>query len=367
MYVFEQNIWEVVSYIRRHAKNAKIIAGGPYISKQAEEREPEYLKPLFKYLNADFYCFSREGEQTLTQLIDALKNKTDLASIPNLAYRQGRDFMLTKHVNEHNPLSSNLVDYSLFADEYRKSGWANVRVSDGCPYACAFCAFPEHGNERYITISLQGIERELDAIHEAGAITHIFFIDATLNVPKKQFRDMLRLMIDKQYGFKWHCFFRCDQTDEETIALMKQAGCVGVFLGLNLQMRQSSKIWTRRLTRQIFWTNDAVVQEIRYSANDLWFRSVSPVGAFKSAQESFIFIEEIQPDFTESRCGSATRPRQSGADGTNSSSKARVMDGLIIRWRRKPPSSSLLYSFLALQNAAWGSGARVQLGLFLCS
>ncbi len=232
MYVFEQNIWEVISFIRRQRRDAKIIAGGPYISKQAEEREPEYLKPLFKYLNADFYCYSREGEQTLTQVIDALKNGTDFAQIPNLAYRQGRDFMVTPQVREHNALRSNLIDYSLFADEYRKSGWANVRISDGCPYACGFCAFPEHGNDRYLIMSPADIERELDAIHASGAITHLFFIDATLNVPKKQFKDMLQLMIRKQYGFKWHCFFRCDQADEETIALMGQAGCIGVFLGL---------------------------------------------------------------------------------------------------------------------------------------
>ena len=72
MYVFEQNIYEAVSFIRKQKKNATIVAGGPYISKQAEEREPEYLRPLFRYLNADIYCYVREGEQTLTKIIDAL-------------------------------------------------------------------------------------------------------------------------------------------------------------------------------------------------------------------------------------------------------------------------------------------------------
>lgn len=297
MYVFEQNIWEVVSFIRRQKKDAKIIAGGPYISKQAEEREPEYLKPLFKYLNADFYCYSREGEQTLTKLIDTLKSGGELSTIHNLAYRKGRDFVVNPPAREHSPLAANPIDYSLFAKDYAKSGWANIRISEGCPYACGFCAFPEHGNERYVIMSLANIERELDAIKASGAITHLFFVDATLNVPKKQFRAMLQMMIDKKYGFSWHCFFRCDQTDEDTIALMAKAGCIGVFLGLES-------------------ANETVLNNMDKSAHKddfrrtmPWFRKYGirtmisvqigfPGETYESFMESVDFVEEVAPDFS---------------------------------------------------------------------
>jgi anaerobic magnesium-protoporphyrin IX monomethyl ester cyclase len=297
MYVFEQNIWEVVSFIRRQRKDAKIIAGGPYISKQAEEREPEYLKPLFKYLNADFYCYSREGEQTLTRLIDALKSGADLATIPNLAYRKGRDFVVTPAAREHTPLASNIIDYSLFAKDYARSGWANIRISEGCPYACGFCAFPEHGNERYVIMSLANIERELDAIKASGAITHLFFVDATLNVPKKQFKAMLQMMVDKKYGFSWHCFFRCDQADEETIALMAKAGCIGVFLGLE------------SANEQVLNNMDKSAHKDDFRRTMPWFKqhgirtmvSVQigfPGETYESFMESVDFVEEIAPDFS---------------------------------------------------------------------
>ena len=39
-------------------------------------------------------------------------------------------------------------------------------------------------------------------------------------------------MIRKKYGFRWNSFYRCDQGDEETIKLMAEAGCEGVFLGV---------------------------------------------------------------------------------------------------------------------------------------
>ena len=297
MYVFEQNIWEIITFIRRVKPDAKVIVGGPYISKEAEEREPEYVKPLFRYLNADFYCYSREGEQTLVKLIEALKNNVDVSTVPNLAYKSGKDYLITPRWQEKNPLADNMIDYSLFTEAFAKSGWANVRISDGCPYACGFCSFPEHGNERYVIMTLDRIEREFDAIKATGAITHIFFIDATMNVPPNQFKAMLRMMIKKNYGFKWHCFFRCDQTDEETIQLMKEAGCLGVFLGLESANETVLKNMDKTAHKEDFRRTMPWFK--KYGMRQMISVQVGfPGETYASLQESFDFIEEIKPDYT---------------------------------------------------------------------
>jgi radical SAM PhpK family P-methyltransferase len=297
MYVFEQNIWEIVTAIRRVKKDAKIIVGGPYISKEAEEREPEYVKPLFRYLNADFYCYSREGEQTLVKLLETLKNNGDVSTVPNLAYKSGKDYLVTPRMPEKNPLAENMIDYTLFSEGFAKSGWANVRISDGCPYACGFCSFPEHGNERYVIMSLARIEKEFDSIKASGAITHIFFIDATMNVPPAQFKAMLRMMIAKNYGFKWHCFFRCDQTDEETIRLMKEAGCMGVFLGLESANETVLKNMDKTAHKEDFRRTMPWFK--KYGLRQMISVQVGfPGETYESMKESFDFIEEIKPDFT---------------------------------------------------------------------
>jgi radical SAM PhpK family P-methyltransferase len=297
MYVFEQNIWEIVTFIRRVKRDVKIIVGGPYISKEAEEREPEYVKPLFRYLNADFYCYSREGEQTLIKLLEALKNNVDVSTVHNLAYKKGNDYLVTPRLRETNPLANNMIDYSLFAEGFAKSGWANVRISDGCPYACGFCSFPEHGNERYVIMNLERIEKEFDSIKAAGTITHIFFIDATMNVPPNQFKATLRMMIAKNYGFKWHCFFRCDQTDEETIRLMKEAGCMGVFLGLESANETVLKNMDKTAHKEDFRRTMPWFK--KYGLRQMISVQVGfPGETYESLKESFDFIEEIKPDFT---------------------------------------------------------------------
>lgn len=352
MYVFEQNIWEIITFIRKVRRDAKIIVGGPYISKEAEEREPEYVRPLFRYLNADFYCYSREGEQTLVKLIEALRNNVDVSTVPNLAYKKGNDYLVTPRLREKNPLAENMIDYSLFAEAFAKSGWANVRISDGCPYACGFCSFPEHGNERYVIMSLERIEQEFDAIKATGAITHIFFIDATMNVPPHQFKAMLRMMIRKNYGFKWHCFFRCDQTDEETIQLMKEAGCMGVFLGLESANETVLKNMDKSAHKEDFRRTMPWFK--KYGLRQMISVQVGfPGETYESFNESLDFIEEIKPDYTRIQIWfcDATTPVWRKRDEF-------ALKGKAYGWSHYTMNAEtavelVVRSFMALENVSW--------------
>src|SRR5580692_8915848 len=58
------------------------------------------------------------------------------------------------------------------------------------------------------------------------------FVDDTFNVPLPRFKKLLRMMIDKAWGFEWISFFRCSNADEEAFDLMARSGCIGVFLGI---------------------------------------------------------------------------------------------------------------------------------------
>ena len=39
-------------------------------------------------------------------------------------------------------------------------------------------------------------------------------------------------MIERGYGFRWNSYLRSDHVDDETIELMHESGCEGVFLGM---------------------------------------------------------------------------------------------------------------------------------------
>lgn len=39
------------------------------------------------------------------------------------------------------------------------------------------------------------------------------------------------MMNRNKYNFAWHSYFRCQNIDEETVALMKDSRCVGIITG----------------------------------------------------------------------------------------------------------------------------------------
>jgi hypothetical protein len=146
-------------------------------------------------------------------------------------------------------------------------------------------------------MSMDRIEREFNAIRDAGTISHIFFIDATLNVPRPHFKDMMRMMIRNKYPFKWHCFFRCDQTDEETIDLMAQAGCIGVFLGLESASAPVLRNMDKGAHKKDFRRTMPLFK--RAGIRQMLSMLVGfPGETYATFRETLDFLEEINPDFT---------------------------------------------------------------------
>jgi radical SAM PhpK family P-methyltransferase len=230
LYVWMDPIIEIVELIRQHSPTTTIVVGGPYVHNQARALDASVLNELLASMGADVYVVSPEGEATLARVLEALRCKASFDRIPNVIYRDGRRVARTAEVGEQNSLADEMVDYSLFSpDDFR--GFVSLRTAKSCPFACAFCAFPERaGAYSYLPVPL--VEQELDAIRRLESVTTLSFIDDTFNVPKGRFKDILRMMIRNQYGFRWNSYLRADHVDDEAIELMARSGCEGVFLGV---------------------------------------------------------------------------------------------------------------------------------------
>ncbi|MDG9667731.1 PhpK family radical SAM P-methyltransferase [Hahella sp. CR1] len=297
LYVSPQPMIEVIKFVREHS-DAHIIVGGPYISGQAEVRNADELASLFEYLGADIYVISSEGEQALAHIISALQKGEPLDGVANLAIRDPksllRPFSRTLVETEYNPLEENPVDYGLFPPD-QLSQFISLRTAKSCPYSCAFCGFPQRAGA-YKTLAPDLVEQELDRIAALGNVDTLTFLDDTFNVPKKRFKEILRLMIRKQYGFRWNSFYRSDQGDYETIQLMREAGCEGVFLGIESGSDTMLKNMNKTARRRNFAEAIPQLQEAGISAH------ASLIVGFPGETEDTIretqsLIEQSKPDF----------------------------------------------------------------------
>lgn len=298
IYNFEHPILEVISFVKRHIHHnpdTRIMVGGPYISKRSERIGERDLKAFFKYMGADYYVCSREGEKPMVEILAAMKQGGDFHAIDNIAFKEGDEFVITRTSHELNPLEENPIDYSLFPPE-DIGAFVNVRTSKGCPYSCSFCGFPLR-SEKYKFTSVEYIKKELDAIREIGTVTHLHFTDDTFNVPKKRMKELMKIMIREKYNFKWNCYFRCDHMDEEMVELMKEAGCVGVFLGLESANQTVLKNMNKDKAGKEFYRKGVPLFKKAGIATFMSIFIGFPGETFESFWETLEFLRETEADF----------------------------------------------------------------------
>jgi radical SAM PhpK family P-methyltransferase len=294
LYVTPHPIIEIISFIKRYNNTAKIVVGGPFISNQPKLADMISLTRLFKYLGADIYVISQEGEAALVNLISALKSNASLGNVDNIAYKSGDKYIMTGTSVESNPLEENMVDYTLFPKQ-EIAEFVTLRTAKSCPFSCAFCGFPQRaGKYKYLSVEL--VEKELNAIRDIGGVTTLTFIDDTFNVPKERFRELLRMMIRNNYGFKWNSFYRCDHGDEQTIELMGKAGCEGVFLGVESGSDEMLKRMNKTARRKNYLEAIPLLREAGISIHANLIIGF-PGETYATAQESIDLIEQTRPDF----------------------------------------------------------------------
>jgi radical SAM PhpK family P-methyltransferase len=294
LYVSPHPILELVEMIREHDSNVKIIVGGPYISNQTHGMDQENFRGLLEYLGGDIYVLCQDGEATLEATLRALKENAPLDMVPNLAFKnKGGTFTFTLSTPEANALGENVIDYSPLKQDVGE--FLSIRTAKSCPFACAFCGFPERAGD-YRFLDVGNVEKMLNSIADLGTVTTLTFIDDTFNVPKTRFKEILRMMIRNNYGFKWNCFYRSDQGDDETIELMGKAGCEGVFLGVEsgsdrMLERMNKTARRKHYERAIPLLKAAGIST--YASLIIGF----PGETSETVRETIDFLEESAPDY----------------------------------------------------------------------
>ena len=230
LYVSPEPIEEIVAFVRARAPDTTIVVGGPYIGNLATAMRGPGLETHLHRLGADVYVMAREGEFALAEIVRSVRAGGDLRGVANLVFRDGERWVYTPRAAESNSLADEPVDYQLFPVSAFNE-FVTTRTAKSCPFSCSFCGFPQRAG-KYVYLDQRHVERELDRIAEIPSVNTISFIDDTFNVPKVRFREILQMMIDKRYGFRWNCYYRSDHGDRRTIELMREAGCEGVFLGI---------------------------------------------------------------------------------------------------------------------------------------
>lgn len=248
-YLGYPEVKRLTKQLRKHDPDMKIVLGGAFANEQTINSSVEEFESPMRRFGVDYVLHAFNSDEDFPALLRAHQREAGFADVSNLAYFGGnREFLTTPKVWKDPTLNSRPmlwkeVDLS-FANRT-----VQLRAASGCPFACAFCSYPETAGGHF-AMELQLIERQLRDIQSLGFVDRIIFIDDTFNVPIRRFKEILRIL--KKFKFEWFSFLRVQYVDEEVARLMSESGCRGVYLGVESANDTVLQNMNKRVTREKF-------------------------------------------------------------------------------------------------------------------
>ena len=181
-----------------------------------------------------------EADYTFADLVDALEQKKDYSAIDGLGFRDGGKVV----VRDKTTFIENLDDLPLPArdllkiDCYYQAGLAhgflltskrnvNLITSRGCPGGCIFCTIHLMWGRRFRARSPENVLAELDQVKRDFSARHVQFEDDNLTFDIPRAKQLFQGMIARKLNLSWTTpnGVAAWRMDEETLRLMKSAGC----------------------------------------------------------------------------------------------------------------------------------------------
>ncbi|MBU2633624.1 MAG: B12-binding domain-containing radical SAM protein [Nanoarchaeota archaeon] len=227
---------KIINAVKNNLPDAKIILGGAIIT-----TEPELM---LDSLNVD-YGVMGEGEATIIELLDCIKNNNDLSNVDGICYKdKEKNFILTNQRKPIGDLDSlpipdlDGLGFKEYLDnqtcQFGNSSFGlydyprqyQILCSRGCPNHCTFCY---HILKKYRVRSLDSIFDEIESAIKKYNINFIFLEDDLFSINKERLFDFCKRMkalnerISPKVG--WFCSLTVRNIDDSLLSILKDAGC----------------------------------------------------------------------------------------------------------------------------------------------
>lgn len=218
---------KLTAYCRHRCPGAKVAWGGVH---------PTMCPEQTLSVDGIDYVVMREGEKTLLQLVKTLEQRTEVAVVQGLGWKDSGRVI----INEPRPfleIDTLPFPYSGKAlkllPRYLKPGVSfptiGYQSSRGCPNRCRYCYNTFFNQCRLRVKSEDKIRDELSRLTELG-IERLFFYDDSMGGSRKVIERLNRVLGD--FNFRWWGSPRLDCIDEKIIGEFENNGCEWLFFGV---------------------------------------------------------------------------------------------------------------------------------------
>lgn len=250
---------DCLSLIKEMFPSTLTLLGGAHITALPEAT----LRYLGRSLD---FGFVGEAEGGLPLLLRALEDghpePEALERIGGLVWRQGDEVRVNPFCFSED-LDRLRCSWDLISPEsypqaphgayFKKFPIAPLIVTRGCPYLCTFCAAPLLSGKKVRRRSLDSVMAEIEDLYHRHGIREVHIEDDNLTLDTRYVKEFCRRLEASGLALAWTCpnGVRLDSLDEETVVLMKQAGCYALSVGIESGSPRILRLVKKQLTKEL--------------------------------------------------------------------------------------------------------------------
>lgn len=214
---------ELAGELKFRRPDVPIVFGGPHVT----------ILPR-KHASYDFVDFVviNEGELALVEIAKQVQLGTiNTAVSPDKKIIQGQHPNLDKLALP----TRHLIDM----ENYRRRGQVMdvsptdiVCTSRGCPFNCAFCSSKTIWHQKYYMRSPEKVVDEIEFLMSKYETKGIYFREDNFTVSRRHVMGICDEIKKRDLDILWECESRVDTVTREMLTAMKEAGCSGIWCGV---------------------------------------------------------------------------------------------------------------------------------------
>ncbi|MCK4792349.1 MAG: radical SAM protein [Desulfobacteraceae bacterium] len=298
-----QEVLRVIDIVRDADKQVKVVLGGPLATTIPQE--------ILQVSQVDFVVIG-EGERTIVDLTNALKQGGSSADIKGIGYKENDHVIIndrpepiadldtipfpTRHLLDlKNYVQNQFHSFSSKMEGIGKINSTNMITSRGCPYSCTFC-FKDMWGHKWRGRSPENILEEIEHLYTRYGINGFFFNDDTFVLDRDRVFRLCDLLKAKKLNIAWYCNGRVNLMTRELLKAMREAGCREIAYGIESGNQQTLDSLKKNITLDqvrnvIMWTKEAGI-----NANG-FFMIGMPGETKDNIHQTIAFAEELDLDF----------------------------------------------------------------------
>lgn len=208
----------------------EILPSNCYIVFKTSIRHPPIVEKILRESDCA-YCIIGECDLIIDQIL-MLHTSQGTARIVGGKYKEEQESLLYD-LDLLPDLNRKFLKNEKYCYSTLGAKTTTMQTSRGCPFRCSYyCPYPLVQGSVWRFMSAPRIIREIQTIVQEEKITNIFFRDATFTLNKKRIQELCELIIERSLKFSWWCETRVDCLDVDLVNIMREAGCVGMNIGV---------------------------------------------------------------------------------------------------------------------------------------